>query len=314
VHVGGGVTVEPGDVVEDAVAVGGPVHVEGEVIGDVSAVGGSATINGKVGGGVTSVAGSVHLGPKAEVGGDVTSVLGHIDADPGAKIHGTKTEVSPSEFFSGGRRHRGLRVSAWPFFGAVGFFWTVLQILLHILLVWFTLLVARPTVERLERRLAAQPWESGGVGLLSWVALFPLVAIVTLLTCCLFVIFWPVVFLAVLVVGVLGYTVVAYRIGRWSGERFGGRLAANPYLAALVGLAWIESLHLVGRLLELTEAPFGIAAVFVSLGGLVVLIAMIFGTGVVLLDRFSTGWRRTPPSMPPTSPTPPAPPIEPTPY
>ncbi|HZF14202.1 MAG TPA: polymer-forming cytoskeletal protein [Thermoanaerobaculia bacterium] len=315
VQVGGGVTVEAGEVVEDAVAVGGSVHVRGEVTGDVAATGGSVWIDGKVGGSVTAVAGSVHLGPKADVGGEITCILGHIEVDPAAKVHGTKTEVSPGEMLIGRHSHRGLPFVVWPFLGIGWFFGPALAIVLSGL----TLLVARPTVERLESRLVAQPWESGGVGLLASIAFFPAVAVATLLTCCLFIIFYPVLLLLVLAIGMLGYTVVAYRLGRWSAERFRGSQNVHPFLATLVGIAWIEGLTILGHLLTLGDFPSGLLAFFLlGVGKFVFLCTMVFGSGVVLLDRFSTGWRRMPPAPPispisPASPTPPVSPVSPTP-
>jgi hypothetical protein len=320
VRVGGSVRVEAHEVAETVVAVGGQAHVEGEVERDVATVGGSAWIDGKVGGGVTSVGGSVHLGPKAEIGGDVTSVLGHVYADPQAKIHGTKTEVSPGDVMLGRRRgdRDGYDYHVGPFFGTASFFWTILWILLKTLLVCFTLLVARPRIEHLERRLLAEPWESGGVGLLSVVAFVPALVLATVLTCCLFLILYPVVFVVVFVVGLLGYTTVVYRIGRWSESRFGWRSAGNPYFAALIGMAWIESLRIIGAFLRIDDSPFSLFGVMIGgAGRVVVFCAMIFGIGVVLLDRFSSGWRRMPPPngqpMPPMAPTPPMPPAPPVP-
>jgi len=313
VRVGGSARVEANEVVESVVAVGGSVHVEGEVERDVAAVGGPAWIDGKVGGGVTSVGGSVHLGPKAEVEGNVTSVLGHIDADPKARIHGTKTEVSPSEFVLGGRHGKRFgNFSVEPFQGGESFLWTAFRILFKLLLVCLTLLVARPRIERLERRLTAQPWESGGVGLLAVLAFLPALVLATVLTCCLFLILYPVVFLLVLVVGLLGYTTVVYRIGRWSESRFGWHFGDNPYLAVLVGMAWIESLRIVGALVSVDDGIFNLFGAMVSgVGRLVVFGATILGIGVVLLDRFSGGWRRTPPpdGISPISPISPTAPV-----
>jgi cytoskeletal protein CcmA (bactofilin family) len=299
VRVGGSVRIEANEIAETVVAVGGQVHVDGEVERDVAAIGGPAYINGKVGGGVTSVGGSVHLGPKADIGGDVTSVLGHIDADPEARIHGTKTEVTPGEVLSG--RHGSRRGDRWdyrvePFFGTASFFGTIFWIFLKLLLVCFTLLVARPRVERLERRLLAQPWESGGVGLLSLVAFVPALLLATALTCCLFLILYPVVFVIVFVVWLLGYTTVVYRIGRWSEERFGWGAGGSPYVAVLIGMGWIESLRIVGALLRIGDGFIGLFGTLLGwIGGVAVFCATILGIGVVLLDRFSGGWRRMPP-------------------
>jgi hypothetical protein len=324
VKVGGSTRVNADEVVESVVAVGGSVHVEGQVREDVAAIGGQAYVDGKIGGGVTAVGGSVHLGPHADVGGDVTSVLGHIDADPKARIHGTKTEVSPGDVMIGGPHHRPGTIFLWPIVGTASLVATALKFFLKLVLVGLTLLVARATVERLERRLVSQPWESAGVGLLTGVAFFPAVVLATLLTCCLLIVFYPVLILLVMVVGLLGYTTVAVRLGRWTEQRLGRQLGpvgegGSIYLAALVGMVWLEGLQLLGALLSFDGLTYYLGAALRGLGEMVVLVALIFGVGVVLLDRFSTGWRRMPPAppgaspMPPTSPVPPASPIPPAP-
>jgi hypothetical protein len=316
VRVGGGVRVEANEIAEDVVAIGGPVHIDGEATGDVSAIGGSATINGKVGGGVSAVAGSVHLGPKAEVGGDVTCVLGHIDAAPGAKIHGAKTEVSPGEVMSG--RHRNVHVDVWPFRGTFHFVGRVMSVMLLALLVCLVLLVARPMVERLDARVVAEPWKAGLVGFLSQIFFLPLLLVLTLVLIisivgCAIILLYPFLFLGLMVAALVGFTAVAYRVGRLFESRF-ERNFGSPFAAAVLGVLAIEGMALIGRLLDLAPFVNVLAVLFLVLGGIVQYCAWTVGFGAFVLDRWERGFRR-PPAYPliPAEPLPPAPVSPPTP-
>jgi hypothetical protein len=68
--------VEAGEVVDQAVAVGGPLTIAGTVLEDAVSVGGSVTLE-----------------PTAVVEGDVVSVGGSVDVQPGAKILGDRVGV-----------------------------------------------------------------------------------------------------------------------------------------------------------------------------------------------------------------------------
>jgi hypothetical protein len=314
VRVGGGVTVRENEVAEDVVAIGGPVHMDGEATGDVTAIGGSVTINGKVGGGVSAVAGSVRLGPKAEVMGDITCVLGHIEADPAAKVHGAKTEVTPGEVITG--RHRlgrhGVNIDLWPFRSAFRFIDHLVWMILLGLLSCFFLLVARPTVERLEARIAAEPWKAGLAGFLSQIFFLPLLIVVTVVLIisivgCALLVLYPFLFLALFVAGLLGYAAVAYRVGRLFEGRFSDRFG-NPYFAALLGVVVIESLCLLGRLFDVAGFLSPIAGLFLAAGVIVQYCAWTVGFGAFVLDRMERGFRRRPTEPPAPVPPPPPPP------
>jgi hypothetical protein len=256
------------------------------------------TINGKVGGGVSAVAGSVHLGPKAVVDGDVTCVMGHIDAAPGSQIHGAKTEVSPGDVLSG--RHRHVDVEFWPFRGAFNFLGKVMVLVLLALLVCLVLLVARPTVERLDARVVAEPWKAGLVGFLSQIFFLPLLLVVTVVLAisiigCAIILLYPFLFLALMVAGLVGYTAVAYRVGRIFELRFDRNFGSQgPYVTAIVGILAIEGLTLIGRLLDVASFLSFIAALFLVIGSIVQYCAWTVGFGAFLLV--------------PTEPQPPTPP------
>jgi hypothetical protein len=328
VRFAGSVTVSPGENPEEVTAIAGSVTVDGEVSGDVIAVGGSCTINGRVGGSVTAVGGSVRLGPHAEVSGDVISVGGGIDKDPGARVHGSTSEVSALGTF-GPRDHSIRTWGSSPFAGVGRLMETLTKIVLLALLVCLVLLVARPTVERIALRVGAEPWRAGLTGFLCQLAFLPLLVVVTVLLVltiigCALVLLYPFAFIALLIAGLVGYAAVAMRLGGWAEERFGWRYT-SPYVMALAGVALIEFLSFIGRVLGLI--PFFPAIAFRLAGFVVGYLAWTIGFGAVALDFLAAGgfrqWRRRPEPAPvlpapapaapppPTAPPPPAPPDDP---
>jgi cytoskeletal protein CcmA (bactofilin family) len=310
VNVGGSVTVDKDEVAAEVVAVGGSATVEGEVEDGVTAVGGPARIEGKVGGEVVSVGSSVYLGSHSEVEGDVTSVGGSIHREPGARVQGKINEVSFMPF--GGRFgrhiHFGHNWEPWPFWGGVSeVMGSIMFTVIMGLLVCLVLLVARLSLERVDRQLVARPWPSAAVGLAGFVFFWPLVAAVTILLaitiigCALFLLY-PFFFLFIGLLLLLGYAAFAYRLGRLVESRF-GRNFGSPYAAALVGVLLIQVWSIFGHMLDLLPGPLGFFAVMVGLFGfLVQAVAWIVGFGAVILARFGLE-----PGYWPGAPMPPAP-------
>jgi len=296
VRFAGSVTVGPGENPEEVTAIGGSIQVDGDVAGDVVAVGGSCTINGKVAGSVTAVGGSVRLGPQAEVGGDVVSVVGTVDKADTARVHGSISAVSALEMFGNRGGHYSPGVTYSPFAGVGRLVETLTKILLLALLASLVLLVARPTVERVAMRVAAEPGRAGLTGLLCQLAFLPLFVVITILLVltiigCALLLLYPFLFIALLLAGLLGYTAVAYRVGHWAEERFGWHYA-SPYVMVLTGVALIEFLPFVGRILGVVPFlhPLGFAA---RVAGFVIeYVAWTIGFGAVTLDFLATGGLR----------------------
>lgn len=287
VNVGGSVKVAEDEVTDEAVAIGGSVTVDGEVRDAVTAVGGSARINGRVGGEVVAVGGGVYLGPSSVVEGGVTSVGGRIHREPGAVIHGPTSEVGLLPFtWNDGWRH------PWSFRGGVSdVMGSIMSLIVMGLLVCLILLVARRPLERVDRMLATQPWQSTAVGVAGFVFLVPLLIAVTLLLaitivgCTLFLLY-PFLFLYIGWLFLLGYAAAAYRLGRWLETRFNRRFG-SPYMAALAGVLAIQIWSVLGHILDLGPGPFGFLAAMVMLfGALMVIAAWIVGFGAVILARF----------------------------
>lgn len=287
VNVGGSVKVAADEVTDEAVAIGGSVTVDGEVRDAVTAVGGSARINGRVGGEVVAVGGGVYLGPKAEVDGGVTSVGGRIHREPGAVIHGPTSEVGLLPFsWNDGWRH------PWSFRGGVSdVMGSMMNLVVMGLLVCLILLVARRPLERVDRMLATQPWQSTAVGVAGFVFLAPLLVVVTVLLVitivgCTLLLLYPFLFLYIGWLFLLGYAAVAHRLDRWLEARFNRRFG-SPYAAALVGVLAIQIWSVLGHILDLGPGPFGFFSAMVMLfGALMIIAAWIVGFGAVILARF----------------------------
>lgn len=321
VNVGGSVTVSKGEVVSEAVAVGGSVHVDegAEVQDAVTAIGGPARVDGKVGGEVTAVGSGVYLGPHAVVEGGVTSVGGHIHRSPGAVIEGPVSEVALPFFGPWGRDHGWWdwewdRWGPWSFWGGVSdVLGSLMALVLMGLLTCLVLLVARQPLERVDRQLTAQPWQSVAAGLAGFIFFWPLFIVVTVLLaitivgCALFLLY-PFLFLYLGLLLLLGYAAAAYRLGRWIEIRFNRRFG-GPYAVALVGVLLIQAWSVLGELLDLAPGPFRFFSFMVGLFAfLVQLTAWIVGFGAVILARFGLEpgyWPRRGAPVPPPPYTPP---------
>ncbi|HEX4964977.1 MAG TPA: polymer-forming cytoskeletal protein [Thermoanaerobaculia bacterium] len=293
INVGGSVTVDKDEVADEVVAVGGSATVDGEVEDSVTAVGGPARINGKVGGEVVSVGSSIYLGPNAEVQGDLTSVGGSVHQDPGSKVHGTIHEVGFLPFNRPFGRHfrfgRHWGLEPWPFWGGVSeLMGSIMGFIFMGILVCLVLLVAREPFERVARQLGDRPWQAAAAGLAGAVFTLPVAVAVTFLLFitivgCLLYLLYPFAIFYFLLLLLLGYTAVCYRLGRLFEGRL-GRGFGSPYVTTLVGLSAIHVWLILGHLLALLPGPFG--AMIWALGVVAFVTAMIVGFGALILARF----------------------------
>lgn len=323
VRFGGSIVVEKDELAEEAVSIGGSVRIDGEVTRDAVAVGGPVKINGRVGGNVTAVGSSVHLGPEAVVEGDVTSVGGTIERAKGAQIHGSEQEVSP---FRSGRWDR--RSDDWDFDGDFGpfsvlgasmrVFGSMLGLIAVVLFSWLCLLLARGSMERVEARIAAEPWKAAGIGLAGSLSLLPLLVVIavvlaiTIIGCLFVVLLYPVLAVVIFFAYLFGYAVVALRVGRWFEGRFGRRFA-SPYVSILVGVILLQVWWVIAQILSLGPGMLDLFALMFRMFAFCLFIsAMVVGFGGILQVVFgSQTWsnRWGGPGVPPVPPPPPPPPV-----
>jgi hypothetical protein len=282
---------------EDRVRIGGSVTVDAdESVNDVVVIGGSAHVQGQVRENVVVIGGLVELGPHAEVGQDVTVVGGTLRRDPNAHVAGRVNEIGP------GLSLRGLRVVRFPF-GPAAFFWgstwgglfafvsTVMRLAILCILASLVLLVGHDYVERISARAAAEPVKAGLVGLLAQLLFLPLLAVtivvlvVTIIGIPLLALV-PFVVLGLVVLLVVGFTSVAYQVGRLVSARLGSA-PVNPYLTVIVGILVLLTPVLVGRLLGIGGVVLlPLALPVLLIGFLAEYLAWTVGFGAVALNQF----------------------------
>jgi Secretin and TonB N terminus short domain len=213
----GDVTIHAGERVRDVVAIRGNVRLEaGASARDVVAVlGGIRMDAGSRAREATAVMGDVELGPGAELEKDVTSVGGKVKADPSAVIGGESTSVGVPEvgLFSSVMSLVGAGILAKAHLSPIWLFaQTLAKFAIYFALGLLLFAIFPRRVEGVASAMVANPWKSVLTGLLGLVVL-PFLAVLLVVT----VIGIPlvaVVALLVLVAGILGFTALAFHIGR----------------------------------------------------------------------------------------------------
>ena len=276
VRIGGSVTVDADESVEDVVVIGGSAHVMGEVTGDVVVIGGTA-----------------YLGPGSDVRKDVTIVGGSLDRDPKARVGGRVNEVGP------GVGLHGLRFGRTPFGtiflgsmwgGLFAFISTMIYLAILCLFGFLVVLINRDYVEKVAARAAADPVKAGVVGLLAQLLFLPLLVITIILLVITLVgipllVLVPFAVLGLIVFCFVGFTAVAYRIGGFVSARMGSAL--NPYMTAVAGIVVVMLPVLIGRVLGIGGAMMlPLALPLLVLGFLAQYLAWTVGFGAVALNRF----------------------------
>lgn len=279
---------------EDIVRIGGSVTVDSDelVRGDVVVIGGSANINGEVDGEVVVVGGSARFGPQADVRRDITVVGGGLSRDPGAVIRGAINEVG-----FGGIPWRGEwgRHADWDWMNGIypvaRLTGTLVRITLLFLLTTLVLFVAKTPVEQIADRVAADPVKSWFVGFLAEMLFIP-VLIMTAFVLAISIIgipllvLLPVAIVALLVVMLVGFTAVAYHMGRLLQDKVDA-LRTRPYAATFVGILLIVSPVLLARLVGLLGGFGFVVWPIAAVGFLLEYSVWTAGLGAAALVRFN---------------------------
>lgn len=287
---------------EDIVRIGGSVTVDSDeyVRGDVVVIGGSANINGEVDGEVVVVGGSARFGPQADVRGDITVVGGGLSRDAGAVIRGAINEVGFGDIAWRGRGEWGRRAD-WDWMNGIypvaRLTGTLVRITLLILLTTLVLFVAKTPVEQIADRVAADPVKSWFVGFLAEMLFIPVLIMAAVVLAISIIgipllVLLPVAVVALLVVMLVGFTAVAYHIGRLLQDKVDA-LRTRPYAATFVGILLIVSPVLLARLVGLTGDLGFIVWPIAAVGFLLEYAVWTAGLGAAALVRFNR------PSQPP---------------
>lgn len=235
----------------DVVRIIGNVTVprDERVDGDVVVVFGNAYVDGEVDGAVTVFMGNLYLGETALVGDDVNVIGGLLNRAPGARIEGSIHGVG-----------RGAGRWRWNFpamlrdtvLGRVGSLaGTLFRVTFLALLSLIVVAFGRNTIERIADRTAADPLRAGLVGVFAQLLFFPLLVIAVIVLAISIIgipllLLLPFVFLLVLITLVVGFTGVAYQVGRLLHDRFGwtGR---GTYPTVILGVVTIVAVTVIAR-------------------------------------------------------------------
>jgi hypothetical protein len=280
---------------DDRVHVGGSVTVNKDEIidGDVVAVGGSATVDGSVRGNVVAIGGSVNLGPTADIENDVVAVGGAVHRDPSARIGGRVQEVGIN--FGRFRNGQFNLFNLWResmFGSAFRLAGTLARLGILCLLAALVVLFGRDYMERAAVYAAAEPLKAGAIGLLAQVLFVPVLVITIVLLAVTIIgipllVLVPFAILGLVVIALVGFTGVSYRLGLLLSARFGWN-TDNPYLTTIVGVVLLLSPVILARIVGLGGFPlFPITGALVALGLLAEYLAWTVGFGAMALLRFS---------------------------
>ncbi|MEO7973570.1 MAG: polymer-forming cytoskeletal protein, partial [Thermoanaerobaculia bacterium] len=300
VSFGRAIEIGPEESTGDAVCIGCSITVKGQVDGDAVAVGGSVHVlgGGVVQGNAVGVGGAVRLDSGATVDGDAVAIGGSVQVDEGATVEGQRSTVG---WGGGWGSHKGNGWKAgWPLLynsDAGELFWGILRALFLMMLCCVSVLLARGSMERTSRRLAEEPWKAIFAGLLTQLLFFPVLLFVTLILAVSIVgipllVLVPVAVLALLIATLLGFASVAQSLGRWGAQRFGWKLS-EPFLPVIVGVAMIQGVTVLARIVGLPGGFLGIfALVLVALGFFLKYAAWTMGLGAMTLSLLGRDWRR----------------------
>lgn len=247
---------------ERIVLVGDVVVAREDTSGDVVVLDGDVTVRGTVNGDVIVIDGDITI--RGTVTGDVVAVaglatLGQRGNVEGDLIYGDKEPVRTSGSQVGGDVEK-IDLGDASLIGAIGFFigFVVSMFLLGLVLI----LLAPRAAEAVARTARTKPLISAGVGLLG-IILIPLIAVAALIT----IVGIPLgIVLLLLIVPLLAisYVTAALVLGRLI-------LKKSKFLAFLIGLIILGLLTLI---------PIA--------GGLICLLAIVFGLGALLVTLFTS--------------------------
>ncbi len=279
-------TLAAGETLDGDLAVfGGSVTVEQDAIvrGDLVVFGGSLTVDGEVLGDVAVVGGDAHLQSHALIHGDLAVMGGTLSREPGAQVNGQITEQAFLPF-SGHWAH----IFTAPGFGGLwittsqGWGVFALHLIGRLLLIMakaivlaalagLLMLFAPDPARRVGQAVIQRPLDSGGVGLLTLLALPVLVVLLTIT-----LIGIPLALVLVILLG-LGLLFGWLALSAVVGERIAQALNQTwaPPLSAALGALVLYVVAAGANLIPCIGWIVGLAVWVLSLGG-------------VILTRFGT--------------------------
>ncbi|MEE4276086.1 MAG: hypothetical protein V2J16_09515 [Thermoleophilia bacterium] len=299
VRFGEDVVVAPGETYEGLVVFGGDVDVQGTVEGPVVAFGGDVHISGAVTeevvafGGRVVFAGTSRVGTALTPGEDgVIAFGGDVTQEPGAEVSGDVRTFSGDDIGSVIGWAVGTN-AAEPFRQFFSFGGWVFMTLVFLVLGLVAAALLPNQIRAVGRQLSARPAASLGWGALTFFVIAPLIIVALVIS---------VVGLLVLIPGIptllLAYFFAVVSVGTFIAERFvAGRVSDRNQLFLAMAIGVVAT---------------SIVSAVPVLGGLLILVMMLFGIGASLM-AFGD-WRRrrrAAAAVPPGAPVPPGTPLPP---
>ncbi|MBD3235641.1 MAG: hypothetical protein GF330_02930 [Candidatus Eisenbacteria bacterium] len=290
--------------VQEMVSMGDEVVVREDqlVTGDAVCILGSVRVLGTVTGDAVSIGGDVIVGPRGVVRGQAVCIGGRIEERPGAQI-GERVQISFLPRIGGS----GRIFASWS--------WVVLA--LHFLLIgligWVILKLSprrwMAVIATLRDRSGGSLLAGIGTGIVYWILVVPLLAVLALVLAAtvLGIPLVPVVLLLLLLLPVPGYAVTSALLG-------GALRGRSEQAARDADVGWIGGAFCLGHLLlsipllagsllySITARSWvGLGTIMEAIAWGVILLAVAFGWGALLLSRFG---RRFPGEAAPGAPVP----------
>jgi cytoskeletal protein CcmA (bactofilin family) len=249
VVISGNVDVPRGETVNGVFVISGDVRIAGRVDGDVVLVSGDAVVKGRIDGDLITIGGQARLLPPAFVDGDVR----YGDERPivaGSAI--VRGDVTKKNGFDS--------LDIFPFLGALIFL--IGTIVSTAALGALLLLIAPRAADAIEARSHARIGPMIAIGVTIAIAL-PIATVIAAAT----VVGAPLAFVILLALLPLG--AVAYCASAWVLGRRMVKAPRNRFLAFLAGLAVLEAVSfvpIVGWLVGIAAAVFGLGLIAASIG------------------------------------------------
>jgi hypothetical protein len=271
----------------------------GQVVdGDVVVIMGDATVNGEIQGELTVVGGNAVLSDTAIVRQDVTVVGGRLTRAPGAVIEGDVENVEAGGRWWGGGFPGSMRDGVFGRVGSLAA--TLFRIGFLALLAVAIVAFGRHYVEAIADRAAADPLRSGLTGFLAQVLFLP-VLLLTVVILAISIIGIPLLLVVpfavalLLVAAIVGFTGVAYQVGRVLADRFGWA-DRSPYVTVLLGVGGVALVTVLARLAAVAGAGF-LAFPVAGLGYFIEYLAWTFGIGAEILRLHQVRRMRAAPAV-----------------
>jgi len=295
VVLGGSFTLQNGETLNGSLLViGGQATLEenSTVYGDVLITGGVLFARGTINGNVTAIGGSLNLEDSAVVQGDVNTVGSVLNKSEQAVISGSLSFDIPSDFefnylpalpFSDLGESR-VSTPGINFKPVWDFMWAIFRAVALAALAALLSLFMQKNIEHVTNSLMAQPFSSGGLGVLTAVVVVPLMLllIITLILSPLGIIGLIIFALSV----VLGWIAVGYELGKRMATLFKQNWA--PTISMSLGTL---TLSLLSSLFS--QIP--------CIGWVIPFLIAMVGLGGVALSRFGTAtYNPKPPEIHPT--------------